>query len=74
MSYTADSLSPIHFARDCHSTRAGFALLCSLLGLEIFMGIGAAVGAWFQRDVSRRREEQVQLEKLDIATKQVYRP
>ena len=38
------------------------------------MGIGAAVGAWFQRDVSRRREEQVQLEKLDIATKQVYRP
>lgn len=65
--------SPIHFSRDCHSTRAGFALLCTLLGLEIFMGLTAAAGAWFQRDVGRRREEKLQLEKLEIATKQVYR-
>ena len=65
--------TPIDFARDCHDTRAGFALLCVLLGLEILMGISAAVGTFFQRNVGRRREEQVQLEKLEIATKQVYR-
>lgn len=65
--------TPIHFARDCHDTRAGFALLCVVLGLEILMGIGAAFGSYFQRDVSRRREGQFQLEKLEIATKQIYR-
>ncbi|KAJ5578739.1 uncharacterized protein N7459_007703 [Penicillium hispanicum] len=70
---TGHDTTPVHFVRDCHNTRAGFALLCTLLGLEILMGIGAVVGAWFQRDVGRRREEQVQLEKLEIATKQVYR-
>lgn len=37
------------------------------------MGIAAAVGTWFQRGVSRRRAEQFQLEKLEIATKQVFR-
>lgn len=36
------------------------------------MGVGAALGSYFQRDVSRRREQEFQLEKLDIATKQVY--
>ncbi|KAJ5925832.1 hypothetical protein N7454_007342 [Penicillium verhagenii] len=69
----SDETTPIHFARDCRATRAGFGLLCLTLGLEIFMGIAAAVGTWFQRDVGRRREEQVQLEKLEIATKQVYK-
>lgn len=38
------------------------------------MGIGAILGTWFQKNVGRRREEQLQLEKLDIATKQAYRP
>jgi hypothetical protein len=37
------------------------------------MGVGAALGSYLQRDVSRRREEEFQLEKLEIATKQVYR-
>lgn len=37
------------------------------------MGAAAAVGTWFLKDVSRRREEQAQLEKLDIATKQAYK-
>lgn len=37
------------------------------------MGIVAVVGTWFQRGVSRRRAEQFQLEKLEIATKQVFR-
>ncbi|KAJ5088507.1 hypothetical protein N7456_012123 [Penicillium angulare] len=67
------STAPIHFARDCHATHAGFALLCLVLALEICMGIASAVGTWLQRDVGRRREEQAQLEKLEIATKQVYR-
>ncbi|CEO59496.1 hypothetical protein PMG11_04171 [Penicillium brasilianum] len=66
--------SPVHFARDCHETRAGFAMLCALLGFEILMGLAAAAGTWSQRDVSRRRDEQVQLEKLEVATKQSYRP
>jgi hypothetical protein len=35
------------------------------------MGLVAAVGIWFQRDVAGRRADQ--LEKLEIATKQVYR-
>lgn len=48
-------------------------LLCVLLGMEVLMGLVAAVGTWFQRDVSRHRAEQFQLEKLEIATKQVYR-
>lgn len=37
------------------------------------MGMTAAAGAWCQRDVGRRREEKLQLEKLEMATKQVYR-
>lgn len=65
--------TPINFSRDCSSNRAGFALLCLTLGLEILMGIAAAMGSLSQRGVSRRREEQFQLEKLEIATKQVYR-
>ncbi|KAJ5126545.1 hypothetical protein N7448_007324 [Penicillium atrosanguineum] len=69
---TSSTTTPLHFSRDCHNTRAGFALLCFLLGLEIVMGVGAALGSYFQRDVSRRREQEFQLEKLEIATKQVY--
>lgn len=41
--------------------------------MEVLMGIVAVVGTWFQRGVSRRRAEQFQLEKLEIATKQVFR-
>jgi hypothetical protein len=48
-------------------------MLCVLVGMEVLMGLAAAAGTWVQRDVSRRREAQVQLEKLEIATKQVYR-
>ncbi|GLI72086.1 hypothetical protein PoHVEF18_000254 [Penicillium ochrochloron] len=73
-SSSGSTSSPVHFSRDCHETRAGFAMLCVLLGLEILMGLAAAAGTWSQRDVSRRREQQVQLEKLEIATKQAYRP
>ncbi|KAJ5205012.1 uncharacterized protein N7498_005891 [Penicillium cinerascens] len=69
---TGNTPAPIHFTRDCQETRAGFALLCVLLGLEIAMGVGAALGSYFQRDVSRRREEEFQLEKVEVATKQVY--
>ncbi|KAJ5642427.1 hypothetical protein N7490_006427 [Penicillium lividum] len=70
---SGDDIAPIHFSRDCHTTSAGFGLLCLTLGLEIFMGMAAAVGTWFQKDVGRRRQEQVQLEKLEIATKQVFK-
>lgn len=38
------------------------------------MGIGAVYGATCQKNVGRRREEQLQLEKLELATKQAYRP
>ncbi|KAJ6156059.1 hypothetical protein N7497_004944 [Penicillium chrysogenum] len=70
---TSGTKPPRHFERDCINTRAGFCLLCVLVGLEILMGLVAAVGIWFQRDVARRRAGQFQLEKLEIATKQVYR-
>ncbi|CAG8242448.1 unnamed protein product [Penicillium salamii] len=63
---------PRHFDRDCMNTRAGFILICILIGMEMLMGIFAAVGTWFQRDVSRRREQQFQLEKLEIASKHAY--
>ncbi|KAJ5676532.1 uncharacterized protein N7477_002165 [Penicillium maclennaniae] len=69
---TSSTTIPVHFTRDCHNSRAGFALLCVLLGLEIVMGVGAALGSYFQKDVSRRREQEFQLEKLEIATKQVH--
>ncbi|KAF9249778.1 hypothetical protein DTO013E5_8227 [Penicillium roqueforti] len=70
---TSSINTPRHFDRDCINTRAGFVLLCVLVGMEVLMGLVAAVGTWFQRDISRHRAEQFQLEKLEIATKQVYR-
>ncbi|CAI7641864.1 unnamed protein product [Penicillium bialowiezense] len=66
---TSGTTIPHDFDRDCMNTRAGFVLICVLIGLEIFMGVLAAVGTWFQRDVARRREQQFQLEKLEIASK-----
>ncbi|KAJ5682951.1 hypothetical protein N7462_006116 [Penicillium macrosclerotiorum] len=69
----AGDKAPTHFNRDCHDTRAGFSLLCVLLGLEIFMGVAAIASTWFQRGVSRRREEQYALDKLEIMTKESYR-
>ncbi|KAJ5158064.1 uncharacterized protein N7500_007715 [Penicillium coprophilum] len=65
--------APYHFDRDCINTRAGFVLLCVLVGMEVLMGLVAAAGTWYQRDVARRRAAQLQLEKLEISTKQVYR-
>ncbi|CAI7599998.1 unnamed protein product [Penicillium glandicola] len=70
---TSGTKTPRHFDRDCINTRAGFVLLCVLVGMEVLMGLVAALDMWFQRDISRRRAEQFQLEKLEIATKQVYR-
>ncbi|KAJ5704230.1 hypothetical protein N7493_011368 [Penicillium malachiteum] len=64
--------APAHFERDCRTSHASFALVSLLLGLEICMGIAAVVGTWFQKNVGRRREEQAELEKLEIATKQAY--
>ncbi|KAJ5826616.1 hypothetical protein N7447_003379 [Penicillium robsamsonii] len=69
---TSSISTPHHFDRDCINTRAGFVLLCVLVGMEVLMGLVAAAGTWYQRDVTRRRAEQVQLEKLEIATKQTY--
>ncbi|KAJ5970214.1 uncharacterized protein N7479_000132 [Penicillium vulpinum] len=69
---TGSTTAPRHFDRDCINTRAGFVLLCVLVGMEVLMGFVAAAGTWFQRDVARRRAEQSQLEKLEIATKQAY--
>lgn len=66
---TSGTKTPRHFDRDCINTRAGFVLLCVLVGLEGLMGLVAAVGIWFQRDVARRRAEQFQLERLEVATK-----
>ncbi|KAJ5581541.1 hypothetical protein N7535_000161 [Penicillium sp. DV-2018c] len=70
---TSGSKIPSHFSRDCVNTRAGFVMLCVLLGMEASMGLAAAAGTWVQRDVSRRRQAQAQLEKLEITTKQVSR-
>ncbi|KAJ5131400.1 uncharacterized protein N7515_007439 [Penicillium bovifimosum] len=70
---TSGSKTPSHFSRDCVNTRAGFVMLCVLLGMEVSLGLAAAAGTWVQRDVSRRRDAQAQLEKLEIATKQVSR-
>ncbi|KAJ5490778.1 hypothetical protein N7539_002345 [Penicillium diatomitis] len=64
--------APVDFSRDCHATQAGFALVCTLLALQILMGFAAIAGTLAQRDVARRREENTQLEKLEIATKQLY--
>ncbi|KAJ5998001.1 hypothetical protein N7499_005603 [Penicillium canescens] len=66
---TSTTKTPTHFDRDCLNTRAAFVLLCMLVGMEVLMGVIAAVGTWFQRDVSRCREAQFQLEKLEVATK-----
>ncbi|CAK37243.1 hypothetical protein CBS63078_4724 [Aspergillus niger] len=46
-----DVTVPVHFKRDCEVTRAGFALLCVLLGLEVVMGGVVAVGVWVKRKV-----------------------
>ncbi|KAJ5188081.1 hypothetical protein N7491_004406 [Penicillium cf. griseofulvum] len=70
---TSSVTAPYHFDRDCINTRAGFVLLCILVGMEVLMGLAAAAGTWYQRDVARRRAEQSQLEKLEIATKQASR-
>jgi hypothetical protein len=42
------------------------------MGLEIAMGVAAALGTYFQKDVSQRRQQEFQLEKVEVATKQVY--
>lgn len=55
------------------NTRAGFVLICVLIGMETFIGVLAAIGTWFQRDVARRREQQFQLEKHEIASKHADR-
>ncbi|OQE41297.1 hypothetical protein PENCOP_c005G00763 [Penicillium coprophilum] len=70
---TSSMKAPYHFDRDCINTRAGFVLLCVLVGMEVLMGLVAAAGTWYQRDVARRRAAQLQLEKLEISTKQVFR-
>ncbi|KAJ5332952.1 hypothetical protein MYU51_005387 [Penicillium brevicompactum] len=64
---------PHGFDRDCMNTRAGFVLICVLIGMETFIGVLAAIGTWFQRDVARRREQQFQLEKHEIASKHADR-
>lgn len=45
--------APIHFARDCKDSRAGFVLLCVLLGLEAVMGFAAAAGYLLERNVAK---------------------
>ncbi|KAJ5312008.1 hypothetical protein PENANT_c022G04479 [Penicillium antarcticum] len=66
---TSTTNTPTHFDRDCINTHAAFVLLCVLVGMEVLMGVVAALGTWFQRDVSRRRAAQFQLEKMEVATK-----
>jgi hypothetical protein len=66
---TSNTKTPTHFDRDCINSRAAFVLLCLLVGMEVLMGVVAAMGTFFQRDVSRRRAAQFQLEKLEVATK-----
>ncbi|KAJ5746956.1 uncharacterized protein N7511_008652 [Penicillium nucicola] len=66
---TSTTATPANFDRDCTNTRAAFVLLCVLVGMEVFMGVIAALGIWFQKDVSRRRAAQFQLEKMEVATK-----
>ncbi|KAF9885532.1 hypothetical protein FE257_012860 [Aspergillus nanangensis] len=61
---------PVHFARDCTATEAGFALMCVLIGLEVVMGVTAGVGVYLERSVLRQRgQERLQLEKIEITTK-----
>lgn len=47
--------APAHFARDCAASRAGFALTCALIGLEVVMGIAAAAGYLFMKRMAKRR-------------------
>lgn len=57
------AIAPINFSRDCHDTRAGFALLCMVLGMEILMGMSAVAGSYLQRNMSRQRGELFYMEK-----------
>lgn len=69
-----DAQPPIYFAPDCAETHVGFVLLGALVGLELLMGVVAAVSVWSQtNDARRRADEGYQLEKLEFATKQVFR-
>ncbi|KAL4994578.1 hypothetical protein BDV10DRAFT_176686 [Aspergillus recurvatus] len=62
------SPAPVHFARDCAATYAAFVLLGILIGVEVIMGVSAAVGTWLELSVARRRgQEQYQLEKVETS-------
>lgn len=51
--------APAHFARDCAASRAGFALTCALVGLEVVMGITAAAGYLFMKRMAKRRNAEM---------------
>ncbi|KAL4909941.1 hypothetical protein BDW74DRAFT_144082 [Aspergillus multicolor] len=62
------SPAPVHFARDCTATHAGFILLGILIGVEVIMGIAAGVGTWLELSVAKQRgQEQYQLEKVETS-------
>ncbi|KAL2824957.1 hypothetical protein BDW59DRAFT_81424 [Aspergillus cavernicola] len=64
------SPAPASFARDCSATYAGFILLGFLIGLEIIMGIAAALGTWLELSVARQRgQDQYHLEKVETTFK-----
>lgn len=61
---------PSHFARDCGLTGASFILTGLVVGLEILMGVAAGVGVWFERSVTRQREEDASpVRKVEVALK-----
>lgn len=62
--------APLHFARDCADARAGFALLCSLVGLEIIMGCAAVAGYWLERTTAEEsRQEEFQFKQTTVPVK-----
>lgn len=66
---TSGTTIPHYFNRNCVNSRAGFALMCTLIGMEVLMGISAAAGTWLQRGVSRRREQEFEVKKKNIINK-----
>ena len=50
--------APTHFARDCAASRAGFALMCVLIALEIVMAVAAVAGYLLTRRAAGQRADE----------------
>lgn len=48
--------APSGFSTICKESQAGFILLCTLIGLEVIMGIAAIVGHLLEWNVAKKRK------------------